>query len=278
MKIITDSSSDLTPELIEKFGIDLVIPMKLSVDGKEYLDKVDLTNEQFYKEVLPSCTELPKTSQTTVNDFMEIYRCFPDEDLLVFPLSSGLSGSYNSACVAKEMAERDNVYVVDNKATSLALALMLEIASRKRTEGLSAAQIKEEIEALAPRLRVYAPVETLHYLVMGGRLSKVAGFVGSALQLKPIICLKDGVLTAVGKARGTRGVTKLLRELVDHDPIDFHYPIYFAHGDNPEGIAQVREVFPEVSPDAYTVPVGPIIGTHVGPGVTAISYIAQETI
>lgn len=278
MKIITDSSSDLMPELIEKFGIDLVIPMKLSVDGKEYLDKVDLTNEQFYKEVLPGCTELPKTSQTTVNDFMEIYRCFPDEDLLVFPLSSGLSGSYNSACVAKEMAERDNVYVVDNKATSLALALMLEIASRKRVEGLSAAQIKEEIEALTPRLRVYAPVETLHYLVMGGRLSKVAGFVGSALQLKPIICLKDGVLTAVGKARGTRGVTKLLRELVDHDPIDFYYPIYFAHGDNPEGIAQVREIFPEVSPDAYTVPVGPIIGTHVGPGVTAISYIAQETI
>ena len=88
MKIITDSSSDITPELCSRFGVDYVIPMHIMVDGKEYLDKVDLSYDDFYYHVLPGCKELPKTSQTPVSEFMEIYARFPDEELLVLPLST----------------------------------------------------------------------------------------------------------------------------------------------------------------------------------------------
>ena len=88
MKIITDSSSDLTPELIAHFGVDAVIPMKISIDGREYRDKVDLTNDQFYQELLPASKTLPKTSQTTAGEFIEVFNRFPDEELLVLPLSS----------------------------------------------------------------------------------------------------------------------------------------------------------------------------------------------
>ena len=169
MKIITDSSSDLTPELIAHFGVDAVIPMKISIDGREYRDKVDLTNDQFYQELLPASKTLPKTSQTTAGEFIEVFNRFPDEELLVLPLSSGLSGSYGMACVAREETGRSDIYVVDNKATALALALMVQIASERRAQGASAAEIAAELEALSSRVRVYAPVETLQYLVMAQR-------------------------------------------------------------------------------------------------------------
>ena len=206
MRIITDSSSDLTPELIERFKVDLVIPMKISIDGKEYLDKVDIQDEPFYHEILPACQSLPKTSQVTANEFCEIFSRYPDEELVVLPISSGLSGTYSAALVAKEMLGRKDIYVVDNKATALALALMVQIACEKRDAGLSAREVAEQVEALSGRVRVYALVETLRYLVLGGRLSKAAGLVGSALNLKPIITLKGGVLSAVvlgvGRALG----------------------------------------------------------------------------
>lgn len=277
MRIITDSTSDLTPELCSQLDVDLVIPMKITIDGREFLDKVDITDEQFYNELLPGCKELPKTSQTTVNDFIEVYEKFPGEELLVLPISSGLSGSYNSACVAAEMSGRADIHVVDDKATALALALMVRIACQRRDEGKNAAQIKRELEELSGRVRVYAPVETLHYLVMGGRLSKVAGFVGAALNLKPVICLKDGVLTAVGKARGTKAAARLVRELVDaHEQIDLSYPVHFGSAFNPEGVRMLREVFPEVPAEALELTVGCIVGTHTGPGVFAISFISGK--
>ena len=241
MRIITDSSSDLTPELIERFKVDLVIPMKISIDGKEYLDKVDIQDEPFYHEILPACQSLPKTSQVTANEFCEIFSRYPDEELVVLPISSGLSGTYSAALVAREMLGRKDIYVVDNKATALALALMVQIACEKRDAGLSAREVAEQVEALSGRVRVYALVETLRYLVLGGRLSKAAGLVGSALNLKPIITLKGGVLSAVGKARGTRAAVKLLRELVDaNERIDTNYPVYYGHAFNDEGIALLQ--------------------------------------
>lgn len=276
MRIITDSSSDLTPELIERFKVDLVIPMKISIDGKEYLDKVDIQDEPFYHEILPACQSLPKTSQVTANEFCEIFSRYPDEELVVLPISSGLSGTYSAALVAREMLGRKDIYVVDNKATALALALMVQIACEKRDAGLSAREVAEQVEALSGRVRVYALVETLRYLVLGGRLSKAAGLVGSVLNLKPIITLKGGVLSAVGKARGTRAAVKLLRELVDaNERIDTNYPVYYGHAFNDEGIALLQQAFPEYPAQAPVLTVGCIVGTHTGPKVTAISFISE---
>ena len=149
MKIITDSSCDLTPELAARLHVDHIIPMRITADGSEYIDRVTLSLDDFYYHILPGCKQLPKTSQVSVSDFMEIYAAYPDEDLLVLPLSSGLSGEYNSACIAAQESGRDNIFVVDNKSTTLALALMAEIACRLRDEGRCAANIQQELEALA---------------------------------------------------------------------------------------------------------------------------------
>lgn len=276
MRIITDSTSDLTPQMVEALGIDWVIPMKILIDGKEYQDKVDVSDEQFY-EMLPQCTELPKTSLVSAGEYCDVFNRFPDEELLVMPISSGLSGSFNSACLAKDMLGREDIYVVDSKSTALALALMVRIAAQRRDEGVAAPDIAVELAELSGRVRVYAVVETLKYLVMGGRLSKAAGFVGSALNLKPLICLKDGVLTSVGKARGSKAAVRLMRQLVDaNECIDTDYPIYFAHAFNQEGLAVIKDAFPEYVDGAQALTVGCIVGTHTGPKVTAIGFITKN--
>ena len=237
---------------------------------------MDIQDEPFYHEILPACQSLPKTSQVTANEFCEIFSRYPDEELVVLPISSGLSGTYSAALVAREMLGRKDIYVVDNKATALALALMVQIACEKRDAGLSAREVAEQVEALSGRVRVYALVETLRYLVLGGRLSKAAGLVGSALNLKPIITLKGGVLSAVGKARGTRAAVKLLRELVDaNERIDTNYPVYYGHAFNDEGIALLQQAFTEYPTKAPVLTVGCIVGTHTGPKVTAISFISE---
>ncbi len=276
MRLITDSSCDLTQELIDAFHVDVVVPMKLNIDGVDYLDKTDITYDSFYGELLPKAKSLPKTSQTTIHTWMNVYETFPDEELLVLPVGSGLSGSYNSACVAAEMTARNNIHVVDTQTTALGLSLLLELSAARRDEGMSCAQIKAYLESIAPRLRVFAAMDTLHYLVMGGRLSKVSGALGSALNLKPVVCLKHNAIASAGKARGFRSALKLVRELADSDPIDTAFPLYFAHASNPDGAQQLRALFPEAPADAPVLQVGPIVGTHVGPGAVAIAYVAKE--
>ena len=163
-------------------------------------------------------------------------------------------------------------FVLSINETDIALIKQLSDG----TESKDLYKVAEQVEALSGRVRVYALVETLRYLVLGGRLSKAAGLVGSALNLKPIITLKGGVLSAVGKARGTRAAVKLLRELVDaNERIDTNYPVYYGHAFNDEGIALLQQAFPEYPAKAPVLTVGCIVGTHTGPKVTAISFISE---
>lgn len=184
MKIITDSSSDLTPELIAHFGVDAVIPMKISIDGRRISRQSGSDKRPILSGAAARQQDAPQDLPNHGGRIHRGVQPLPDEELLVLPLSSGLSGSYGMACVAREETGRSDIYVVDNKATALALALMVQIASERRAQSVSAAEIAAELEALSSRVRVYAPVETLQYLVMGGRLSKAAGFVGHSAEPK----------------------------------------------------------------------------------------------
>ena len=276
--IVTDSSCDLPAPLLEKMGIR-VVPLAVNLDGKTYFNYPDgraIGFEEYYAQLRSG--KQATTSAVNMSLFRTVMEAelIAGHDVLYLGFSSGLSGTYSAALVAREMLGRKDIYVVDNKATALALALMVQIACEKRDAGLSAREVAEQVEALSGRVRVYALVETLRYLVLGGRLSKAAGLVGSALNLKPIITLKGGVLSAVGKARGTRAAVKLLRELVDaNERIDTNYPVYYGHAFNDEGIALLQQAFPEYPTKAPVLTVGCIVGTHTGPKVTAISFISE---
>ena len=157
-----------------------------------------------------------------------------------------------------------------------ALARRLEEIDRQLSDSSTLGDICFYTALLQERSELEPVVETLRYLVLGGRLSKAAGLVGSALNLKPIITLKGGTLAAVGKARGSRAAVKLLRELVDaHERIDTRYPVYYGHAFNGEGVALLQEAFPEYPTAAPVLTVGPIVGTHTGPKVFAIAFISE---
>lgn len=274
IRIITDSTSDFTAEQAERLGVDHIVPMKVNFGTEEYLAGVTITNEEFYQKLAQS-RELPITTLVTAAEYAQVYDAFPEDDLLVLPLSCALSGSYHSACMAKEASGRDNIYVVDTKAVCLALSLLVHAASLLRAQGKSARDCYGELAALVPKLRMVAAVDTLEYLVKGGRLSRAAGLVAQTLNVKPLIALEDGQIVSCAKARSMKGAIKLVHKLITQQgPADPRYPVYFAHSLNLDYAGQIRRRF-GVEDESTTVCIGPIVGAHVGLGAVGVAFFAK---
>lgn len=275
IRIIADSTCDIPFDQAARMGVDYIIPMKLRFGTEEYLDKTTITNEEFYAR-LEEAEELPTTTLVSAGEFLEIFARYPEDELVVLTISSGMSGTHQSALLAREMSGRTDVYTVDTKAVSLGYALMVEAACRMREQGRSAREIAQALTGLAGRLRIYGIVDTLKYLVKGGRLSKAAGFVGETLRVKPIISIRDGVVTNCAKAMSTNAAIRTLYAITEKDgPRDLAYPIYFAHALNERDLALLKKQY-QAPADSPTFIVGSVVGTHAGPRVLALSYVVAE--
>lgn len=270
--IITDSTSDLTLSQAEALGVTMVSLKVVFSDG-EYEDKRELTNEQFY-EKLKSSPVLPTTSLVNTAQFLDLFNAHPDEDLLVITISSALSGTYQSAMLAKEHLQRDNIYIVDSRSVSIGLSLLVEEAVRARDAAIPAKEIQKMLEASAAHLRIMAIVDTLEYLVKGGRLSGFQGKVGSILGIKPIVTVNDGIVKNVAKAKGANAAVKQVAEYVQNSSnIDPARPIRYAHACNETGVALLMQ---KTGFGVWPVSVlGSVVGTHTGPGVVAIAYFEK---
>ncbi len=270
--IITDSTSDLTLSQAEALGVTMVSLKVVFPDG-EYEDKRELTNEQFYEKLKRSPT-LPTTSLVNTARFLDLFNEHPNEDLLVVTISSALSGTYQSAVLAKEQLQRENIYIVDSRSVSIGLALLVEEAVRARDAGIPASQIQKMLEASALRLRIMGIVDTLDYLVKGGRLSGFQGRVGSLLGIKPIISVNDGVVKNIAKAKGANAAIKQVADYMQTSSnIDPARPIRYAHACNETGVALLMQ---KTGFGAQPVSVlGSVVGTHSGPGVVAIAYFEK---
>ncbi|MBS5111829.1 MAG: DegV family protein [Coprobacillus cateniformis] len=275
IKIITDSTSDIDLEYAKELNIDIV-PLKVIIDGKEYKDRVDLQPQQFY-ELLAQSSVLPTTSQPSPQDFLEYYEEAKKQgdSVIVMTLSSTISGTYQSANIAKDLAEYDDIYVIDSYSTTQSLRLLTLKAISLREEGKNAKEIFEILEDYKKRIRIIAFVDTLEYLYKGGRLSKTAATAGTLLKFKPIIGLKDGKLEMFAKARGTIKATSKIIELIHEDgEIDLNEPICIGYTGSDDGLDKFEQTmrnefgFGEVLHGC----VGPVIGTHAGPGARLIAY------
>lgn len=274
IRIVTDSTCDLSREALDALGVDCMLPLKVHFDDREYLDKVELSPEMFYQK-LEESQDIPTTSLVNAAEFEEAFNRYPDDEIIVLPIASDLSGTCQSACIARENTGRDNIHIVDTKAASMSLAIVVETACKWRDEGVDAEEICKRLKEMAPRLRLYAIVDTLKYLVRGGRLSKVTGAIAKVLNLKPIISFIDGKITSCGKARGMTAAIDTLRKIVDdHNVIDSDYPAYFAHSLNAEGMKRLIGRFSELK-DYKITTVGSVIGTHAGPGAVGIAFLAK---
>ena len=277
IKFIIDSASDVLPAEAEKLGI-IQIPMTVRFGDTEYRDTVDLTHREFYEKLIESDV-MPATSQIPPAVFSEYFAnaTADGSTAIVITISSGVSGTYQSACLAaRDFGDR--VRVIDSTTVCIGERLLLEYGLRLAAEGMSADELVATLEAEKCHIRVLALLDTLEYLKKGGRISSAAALAGGVLGIKPVITADNGKVGVIGKARGSRQGNNLLRELVAKvGGIDFSMPFALAYSGLSDSLlqkyiadsAELLEGSPEPLP-IYTI--GCAIGTHAGPGAIAVAF------
>lgn len=279
VRIITDSTSDISLEQARKMGI-AIVPLKVIFGEKEYKEGLEITIDGFY-EKLVTTEKLPTTSQPSPDDFLEHFMQAKEagDSVVAILIAGKLSGTFQSAMIAKDMAEYSQIYIVDSMTAITGLRLLVEHAVDLRNQGMEAEQIAETLEGLKDRIVLLAMVDTLEYLYKGGRLSKSSAIIGTLLKFKPIITLKDAALWVVGKERGAnKGIARLLEAIEEFGTIDRKFPVNFGYTaeDSKTQILmdKVLEKYPLDKTGVY--PVGCVVGTHVGPGACILTYIKQR--
>lgn len=277
LRIITDSSSDLSPQRCEELGVEM-LPLRVHFGEECFRANIDISNGEFY-ERLAKADKLPTTSQITPAEFEDVFRPYVEagDEVLGLFISSQMSGTYQCALLAKENLGAENIHIVDTLTVTFALALLVEEAAKMRDRGFSAAEIARQIESIVPRNRLWAVIEDLKYLKMGGRLSSTSAFFASILGICPIITIKDGLVETVGKARGKKAAYKMIDELIQKSEISADYGVTLGHSNSPEGMENFEEYFHDQikKRDVTVCDIGSIVGTHVGPNACGISYICR---
>lgn len=277
VRIITDSASDMSPAEHPALS---VLPLSVTFGTDVYMDGVDIDHQRFY-EMLVERDELPKTGQVNPYAFSQAIAeaCEAGDEAVIITVGAKLSGTNQSARTALAEAPGGDVYVVDSNNVTLGERVLVEYALRLVDEGRSAAQIAAAVEAVRDRVVVIGLLETLEYLVRGGRLSAAAGAVGTLLNVKPVVAVEDGLIVQLGKARGSKNGRNLLNQKVEQaGGVDFSMPLALGY----TGLSDaVLKKYIEDSAALWAghtegeLPVhiiGATIGTHVGPGAVAVAF------
>lgn len=277
IKIVTDSTADLSKDIIEKYDIH-VLPLSISVNGQTYLDRVDLQPDEFIEEMAKS-EELPKTSQPAMGTFVEMYEKLGEDgsEVLSIHMTGGMSGTVATANSAASMADT-KVTVVDSQFISHALAYQVIEAAKMAREGSSLEVILKRIDEVRKNTRLYVIVDTLENLVKGGRIGKGKALIGSLLNIKPIASLEGGVYNPVTKVRSQGQIVKTLAKLFEEDTAGkVVKAVAIPHAKAIPLAESVKAAVEKVngftqSEIFYTTPV---ISTHTGPGAIGFMYLAE---
>lgn len=280
VQIIVDSTADFSAKEIEKRQITC-IPMTITFGNEQYIDGVDLTKEEFFVKLMNE-KEFPKTSQPSPAKFAE---CFEEakengDDVVAILVSGALSGTVQSATIAKDIAEHEGVHIVDSNTVTLGIRLLVDHAVRMRDQGKSAAEIVERLEELKGRVRIYAGLDTLEYLQKGGRISKTAASLGRLAGIKPIITIdEEGKVAVCGKQRGNKNVFRQIIKYIDAEMPDENYSVYFLYSADKKNCISFIQTLQKNGMDfgkIKTREIGPTVGSHIGPGGFGIVYVANE--
>lgn len=275
--IITDSTSDLSEQLVRDLNV-VVVPLTVRFGDEEFVDGVTLTRAQFF-EKLRAASELPKTSQIPPSKFLPLFNdaIARGDDVVCVLVGSEFSGSYQSAVTARGMCTiREQVHVIDSRHVTHGLALLVIYAAKLRDEGMNAQHIAEELNAALPRLRVYAMIDDLKYLVLGGRLPAAGAVVGRVLGIRPTICVMDNHISVTGVARNVRRAQNWMVDRLREHGHQAGVPVVLIHVEVPEHVEALRElIMPELHGDELLVgEVGSVVGTHAGPGCFGLAFLA----
>lgn len=269
IKIVTDSTADIPPEVARELGLT-VVPLTVFFGPESFLDGVEMTPAEFYTKLVSS-PHHPKTSQPSPADFAAVYERLKSEadTILSLHISSHLSGTFQSAMLAKGMVEGVDIEVIDTKGASMTFGVIAIEAARAIRAGWSKEQILALIDRMVKGAGVYFCVDTLEFLRRNGRIGKASALLGSMLNIKPILTLEDGIVAPFEKLRGQNRVTPRLVELMQQkmgpEKRIRVAIIHAAARENAEKLlAAIRGAF-EVD-EATIADIGPVIGANIGPG------------
>lgn len=276
-KIIIDSTTNVKKELTGRFG---VVPLTVHFGDKEYVDGVTINHTEFY-EKLENGNVLPTTSQPTPQAFANAFKAAINEgyQVVAITVASGLSGTYQSACIAADEFG-DDVIVVDSGSVTIGAGILAEMALDMADKGKSAAEISHCLEKEKANIKIMAVLDTLEYLKKGGRVSPAVALAGGLLNIKPVALIENGEIKMAGKARGNKlGNAVMLQQISGMGGIDYSKPFILGYtGTNDlllkEFIADNKSFFENsVLPQSF---VGSVVGTHAGPGAIAVAFCAKQ--
>ena len=280
IRIITDSAADFEPQEQQKLNITC-IPLSVRFGDTDYQENISLTKNQFY-ELLLNSDDLPKTSQASPQILLDLFENTRDtgDEAIYFTLSSALSGTYQSACMTRDLAESDCCHVVDSLNATGGQRLILEHAAGLRAEGRTTEEIIAGVEDIRSRIVLFACIDTLEYLYKGGRISQTVYKLGTLANIKPIITVEsDGSIGIPAKAMGMRKGMDLLCKQAQSRPADPAFPFYVMYTNNrsvAEALAAKLAAAGIPVPDERIIQVGAAIGSHIGPDACGLVYVAAK--
>lgn len=273
--LITDSTCDISPEVLEERGIKFA-PLKVLFPDGEYVDKLDLTNAEFY-EKMKSSPSLPTTSQVNPNEFYDLFteELKKGNTVLGLFISSELSGTFNSASIAKDMIGEGNITLLDSRTTSFGLAMLVHKVQDFIDQGLPLDEIITKAQAAIDTSQLYGMLDTLENLKKGGRLSSSSAMIGKMLNLKPIIQVENGLVNVASKARGSKkGMNWMLEQLLSVYPDGKVDEIGLAHANSTDKLETLKAMLFESieAKKVYEIEIGSVVGAHTGEGAVGIVF------
>ena len=283
VKLVTDSTCDLPRELAQQWDIT-VIPCNVHFDDEVYKDGVDIGPDEFYRRLVSS-PRLPTTAQPSVNDFLQVYRPLIDEghDVVSIHLSAKLSGTLNSALQAREALSppqapgSGRIEIIDSQMASAGLGLVTLAAAQMARAGASFDQMVAGVQSSLSHAHCYFLLDTLTYLQKGGRIGKASAFLGSVLNIKPILMIKNGEAHPVERARTReRGLKRLVELITDLAPAKYLSIVYTT---TPDDANALKERLSDLAPEDGIIMArfGPVVGTYLGPGALGVGLISSHT-
>jgi DegV family protein with EDD domain len=271
-RVVTDSTADVLPEWRDRYGIE-VVPLNVVFGNESFRDRVDLSDEEFFAR-LKVASKLPKTSAPAPGEFAAVYERLSHEcdGIISIHLGGSLSGTIESARLAASTLEGFPITVVDSESLTICVGFLCRVAAEAPTLEEAVRRVQERV----PGLRILALLDTLRYLEMGGRINRAQAMLGSVLDVKPIMGVSEGRIRPLDRVRTRRKALARLVELFRQDlPVE---QVAVMHAQAPEEAedlrARVQAELDGVS--VVTSQIGPVLGTHIGPGAVGIAYVKAE--
>lgn len=279
VRIVTDSTADLPEEVRREYGIEMV-PLYVHFGEEVFRDQVELSSDAFFARLTAEKQRLPQTSQPSPGDFAEVYQRLTagGDTVISIHISDALSGTLQSARAARDMLDGADVRLVDSRLVTACLGQVVVACAEAARDGASADEVVSLAETLSSRTNLFGAIDTLEYLERGGRIGRAQALLGSLLNMKPIVTLADGVVAPAGRVRGRSRVIPELVRLFSEAVGDRTADVTLVYGAQPDGVDELRQALEATGRVGKVgrAQLGPVVGTHAGPGVLGLAYTVKE--